>query len=204
MKTSPSLSLDAGGCDFVVDPELRGDRAAPIWLPRLDPNAVIIAPAPTFITDATNVEALTPAFNRPASDGNYLLINSAGERLSVVLTGGASTATPGAIVIPLDAQFAARADAAARLWRLATGRALGPPPDPLTPQRRERLILALRALDGHQAGENYRAIAQGLFGANRVPNDSSWKTHDLRDRTRRLVHYGLSLLKGEYLDLLRE
>jgi hypothetical protein len=203
MKTSLSLWLDAGGCDFVVHPELRGDRAAPIWLTRLDPNSVIIAPAPDFITDAANVGALTPAFHRPASDGDYLLINAAGERLSVVLTEGTSAATPAAVVIPLDAEFTARADAAVRLWRLATGRALHPPPDPLTPQRRERLILALRALDGRQASESYRAIAQGLFGSNRVPNDSSWKTHDIRDRTRRLVHYGLRLMKGEYLDLLR-
>jgi hypothetical protein len=202
-KTSLSLSLDAGGCDFVVNPELRGDKAAPIWLTRLDPNSVIIAPAPGFITDAANVGALTPAFRRPTSDGDYLLIKGGGECLSVVMTDGASAAAPAAIVIPLDAQFAARADAAVRLWRLATGQPMGRPADSLTPQRRQRLILALRALDGHQAGESYRAIAQGLFGANRVPDGSSWKTHDLRDRTIRLVRYGSRLTRGGYLKLLR-
>jgi hypothetical protein len=201
-KTNPSLSPDVGGCDFVVNPELRGDKAAPIWLTRLDPNSVIIAPAPVFITGAANAEALAPAFHRTANDGNYALINRAGERFSVVLTDGAGAATPAAVVIPLDAQFAARADAAVRLWRLATGQPSRRPPDLLTPQRRQRLILALRALDGHQAGESYRAIAQGLFGANRVPNGSGWKTHDLRDRTIRLVRYGLSLTKGGYLKLL--
>jgi hypothetical protein len=202
-KTSPSLSLDAGGCDFVVDPELRGDKAAPIWLTRLDPNSVVIAPAPASITDAANLGALAPAFHRLASEGNYRLINGAGERFSVVLTDGAGAATPAAVVIPLDAQFAARADAAVRLWRLATGQTLRRHPDLLTPQRRHRLILALRALDGHQAGESYRAIAQGLFGANRVPNGSGWKTHDLRDRTIRLVRYGSGLMRGGYLKLLR-
>jgi hypothetical protein len=202
-KTNPSLLPNAGGCDFVVNPELRGDKAAPIWLTRLDPNSVIIAPAPAFITDAANVGALTPALRRPGSDGNYVLIDGAGERFSVVLTDGAGAATPAAIVIPLDAQFAARANAAVRLWRLATGQPSRRPPDLLTSQRRQRLILALRALDGHQAGESYRAIAQGLFGANRVPNGSAWKTHDLRDRTIRLVRYGSSLMEGGYLDLLR-
>jgi hypothetical protein len=60
----------------------------------------------------------------------------------------------------------------------------------------------LRALDAHLADETYRAIAQGLFGERRVPSSSSWKTHDLRDRTIRLVRTGLQLMRGGYLKLL--
>ena len=63
--------------------------------------------------------------------------------------------------------------------------------------------LALRALDGRLAGETYRAIAQALFGAARVPAGPGWKTHDLRDRTIRLARAGLKLMQGGYLDLLR-
>ncbi len=61
----------------------------------------------------------------------------------------------------------------------------------------------LRALDAHLADKPYRMIAQGLFGQRRVPSGSSWKTHDLRDRTIRLVRTGLQLMRGGYLKLLR-
>jgi hypothetical protein len=62
---------------------------------------------------------------------------------------------------------------------------------------------ARRTLDGHLAGETYRDIARVLFGATRIPAGPAWKTHDLRDRTIRLVRTGLHLMRGGYLDLLR-
>jgi hypothetical protein len=71
------------------------------------------------------------------------------------------------------------------------------------PRDQRRLALILRALDAHQCGENYRDIARALFGARRVPAGSAWKTHDVRDRTIRLVRTGLRLMRGGYLDLLR-
>jgi hypothetical protein len=182
---------------------LSGDRAAPIWLPRLDPNAVIVVPAPALSSDAVDISALALSFHRRTSDGDYLLIDDTGNRFPIVLTNGAGTATPAAVVIPLDSHFAARTDSALRLWQLTTGRPLRRPRGRLSRQRRQRLTLALRALDGRLAGESYRAIAQGLFGAARASKDRGWKTHDLRDRTIRLVRYGLSLMKGRYLDLLR-
>jgi hypothetical protein len=74
----------------------------------------------------------------------------------------------------------------------------------LTQQRRHRLGLALRALDGRLAGASYRVIAAGLFGDARVPPGPGWRTHDLRDRTIRLVRAGMELMQGGYLDLLRE
>ena len=48
----------------------------------------------------------------------------------------------------------------------------------------------------------YRAIAEGLFGKKRIP-DRAWKTHDLRNRTIRLVQSGLALMRGGYRELLR-
>jgi hypothetical protein len=117
--------------------------------------------------------------------------------------GGIDSDTPVASVIPLDANFAARIDASLRLWRLLTGEQYGGPADPLTRLQREQLVLALRALDGHLAGATYREIAEVLFGTARVPAGSSWKTHDLRGRTIRLVRMGLKLMRGGYLDLLR-
>jgi hypothetical protein len=120
-----------------------------------------------------------------------------------MLINGASASTPAAVVIPLDRDFAARIDAALRLWRCATGRPPRRSPDDLTQHRRRRLMLSLRALDARLAGEAYRAIARALFGSTRVPAGAAWKTHDLRDRTIRLARTGLDLMQGGYLDLLR-
>ena len=111
--------------------------------------------------------------------------------------------TPAAVVIPLDADFEMRADAALRLWRIATGRPDGRPSDRLTRHRRHRLALTLRALDARLANESYRAIAQSLFGRARIPAGPGWKTHELRDRTIRLARAGMKLMQGGYLDLLR-
>ncbi len=110
---------------------------------------------------------------------------------------------PAAVTIPLDEDFPARADAALWLWHALAGRPGRRAPERLTLQRRHRLRLALRALDGRLAEESYRAIAQGLFGRTRIPAGSGWKTHELRDRTIRLVRAGLALMRGGYRDLLK-
>jgi len=120
----------------------------------------------------------------------------------VVLIDGARTDTAAAAVIPLDADFPERADAALRLWRMVFAGHDTTVPD-LTRHRRRRLVLTLRALDAHLQSESYRTIAQGLFGRPRVPTGLTWKAHDLRDRTIRLVRSGIRLMRGGYLNLLR-
>lgn len=146
---------------------------------------------------------MTSWFNRCASEGEYWLIDDSDGRLPVVLIDGASAATPAAVLIPIDADFATRAAAATRLWRVVTGRPRGRQLERLTRQRRHRLVLTLRALDARLAGVSYRAMAQSLFGRARIPAGASWKTHELRDRTIRLARAGLNLMRGGYLDLLR-
>jgi hypothetical protein len=152
---------------------------------------------------ASRIGMLRPAPVRRAADGDHWLVDDGHGRLHAVLTGGADLARPTAAVIPLDAGFVLRSRSAQRLWRLATGRPLGRPSDRLSQHQRKRLKLILRALDGRLAGHSYRAIAEGLFGAARVPTGLGWKTHDLRDRTIRLCRRGLELMRGGYLDLLR-
>lgn len=104
--------------------------------------------------------------------------------------------------LPFDADFEERAFAARRLWRAMNGRPAGPAFRDLSKQRRERLGEALRALDAQTAGSTYRAIAEALFGKKRIP-DRAWKTHDLRNRTVRLVQTGVALVRGGYRRLLR-
>ena len=106
-----------------------------------------------------------------------------------------------AVLLPLDALFEIRAVAAVRLARALSGRRLGPEPSALPANRRARLLLALRALDGRLDHASYRDIAEALFGAHRVP-DRGWKKHDLRDRTVRLAQLGFRLMRGGYRHLL--
>ncbi len=104
--------------------------------------------------------------------------------------------------LPFDDAFDIRVHSARRLWRALNGRSAGPAFHQLSRQRRQRLALALRALDARNEGATYRTIAEGLFGAKRIP-ERAWKTHDLRNRTIRLVRSGLALMRGGYRELLR-
>jgi hypothetical protein len=105
------------------------------------------------------------------------------------------------IELALDADFNLRCEAAHRLWSALQKPAFRPP-SAMTVQRRRRLILALRALDGRLEGNSYRVIAEILFGRAHV-FQRGWKTHELRNRTIRLVQTGLLLMRGDYLALLR-
>ncbi|MES5488522.1 DUF2285 domain-containing protein [Bradyrhizobium sp. INPA03-11B] len=104
--------------------------------------------------------------------------------------------------LPFDRDLEARAYAARRLWRAMNGRAPGPAFHQLSSRRRERLSAAIRALDAYREGGSYRIVAGVMFGKKRVP-DRAWKTHDLRNRTIRLVQSGLALMRGGYRKLLR-
>jgi hypothetical protein len=105
------------------------------------------------------------------------------------------------VVLPLDPLFDLRAKSALRLWRALTGRDPSPNPATLPRARRDRLLLALRALDGRLDNASYREIAEVLFAVGRLTS-RAWQTHDVRDRTIRLVRYGFSLMEGDYLRLL--
>lgn len=107
-----------------------------------------------------------------------------------------------AVILPLDALFAVRVAAALRVWRALTGGASGADPQALTPQRRRRLLLALRALDARLAHASYRMVAEKLFGPLGLRSDAEWQSHDARDRTIRLARLGQSLMRGGYRQLL--
>jgi hypothetical protein len=172
------------------------------WLPQLDASTVVLTQSPDVFANA-KIMRLSPTYAQRGAEGEYWLVNNSHGRLRLVLIDGASPTDPAAVIVPLDADFPARAAAAARLWRIAMSRPARRSSDSISSQRRQRLALILRALDAHQGGETYRDIARALFGARRIPAGSAWKTHDVRDRTIRLVRTGLRLMRGGYLDLLR-
>jgi hypothetical protein len=146
-----------------------------------------------------------PRFQLPSLDpaliveaGDHLL-DRRGAVLRVHLDG--TGADPPAALIPFDRLFEVRMAAALRLWRALNGRPPGPNPAALSEARRNRLILALRALDGRLDDATHRQIADALFGAGAVP-EREWISHELRDRTARLVRLGMAMMKGGYRRLL--
>jgi hypothetical protein len=145
---------------------------------------------------------LTASDLRRAADGWHAVLRIRGTEYRLWLTEPPTMSMPYTAVLPLDTDFEVRAHAARRLWRAINGRAPGPAFHELSSQRRERLILAVRALDGRMDGGTYRGIAEALFGKKRIP-ERAWKTHDLRNRTIRLVQSGFALMRGGYRELLR-
>ena len=159
-----------------------------------------ITPLPPDLADR-NLQADRLSLEPPVTeDGPEWLINRRGSlfRLHILEIPGEQVPC---VVLPLDRVFEIRAAAALRLWRGLTGRLPGRDPAILPAARRDRLLLALRALDGRLEKASYRDIAETLFGTSRMP-ERGWKTHDLRDRTVRLARLGQALMQGGYRRLL--
>jgi len=133
------------------------------------------------------------------AEGDDYVIERLGSRMRVHLD--SRGADPPAVLLPLDRLFEVRVAAVLRLWRALHGRNPGPNPAALSEARVNRLVLALRALDGRLDGATHREIATSLFGANAVPK-RDWISHELRDRTARLVRLGVSMMNGGYRRLL--
>jgi hypothetical protein len=139
---------------------------------------------------------------RRASDGWHAVLRVGPVEHRVWLKEPPNIAATYVAELPFDGDFDARAYAARRLLRAMNRRTPGPAFHELSKQRRERLGAAIRALDARASGSTYRAIAEAIFGKKRIP-DHAWKTHDLRNRTVRLVQSGLALMRGGYRQLLR-
>jgi len=192
--TSPS----AGGCDFRAGET--SEVLQPLWTAASLPSVIPISPLPLGLAGSDrkrNAVSLDPAL---AEDGPARLIRRRGALFRLHILEEPGKETP-CVLLPLDQLFEVRAMAAIRLWSGLTGRSPGRNPAELPAARRERLILALRALDGRLEKASYRDIAETLFGSSRMP-DGGWKTHDIRDRTVRLARLGISLMQGGYRHLL--
>jgi hypothetical protein len=188
----------------VTDPAGSSQDQAIFWAPEVLPAIIpIVRSAADSGGNVLNLSAISVGEIRQASDGWHVLfrVQEVEHRLWLKDTPAAEQAY--AAELPFDENFEGRSHAARRLWRALNGRPVGPAFQELSPQRRQRLALAMRALDGRIEGHSYRVIAEGLFGAKRIP-DRAWKTHDLRNRTIRLVQTGFALMRGGYRELLRQ
>lgn len=195
---SSTASRGAGACDFAESRD--DDDARPVlWTASALPSVIALAWLPDDLANP-HLRGAPPLGPVLAEDGSERLIELQGtlHRVHLVEDPGAR---PACVLLPLDRAFELRAAPALRLWRGLTRRAVGSDLARLPAARRDRLVLALRALDGRLAEASYREIAEALFGAARMP-DRGWKTHDLRDRTVRLARLGFATMQGGYRRLL--
>jgi Uncharacterized conserved protein (DUF2285) len=175
------------------------------WAPEVLPTVIPIRRAVPFGADtrvSLRLSELTAGELRQAPDGWYAVLYLRGVEHRVWLREIPVISKTYAVELPFDRDFEFRAHAARRLWRTLNDRPAGPPLHVFSAQRRRRLALALRALDARIDGSTYREIAEVLFGAGQIP-ERAWKTHDLRNRTIRLVQTGFALMRGGYRALLR-
>ena len=195
-----------GGFRFAVDPQLTADQTAVFWRSEALPTVVPLAAAPFDVAHPLDIRAFGEVLaERAGADGRHLIVRGTNGDLRLWLADAALPADrPVAAVLPLDDDLPVRAATALRLWTQIVGQGAGAEPDPLplTRQRRDRLMLTVRALDGHLDRASYREIAEALFGAHRVEREA-WKTSSLRDRTIRLVKNGEALMRAGYRKLLR-
>ncbi|WP_442921070.1 DUF2285 domain-containing protein [Mesorhizobium sp. Cs1321R2N1] len=106
-----------------------------------------------------------------------------------------------AIVLPLDANFETRLDAARRFWRALNGRPHGTLYGSLPQQTKLRHILNLRTFDGRRARAPYRRLAEELLSREPIaPRD--WRDHHLRHKVRAILRRADLLVAGGYRDLL--
>lgn len=184
------------GLRFIVDPN-KDSRNAIHWHEDHFPRLLTLVETKDGSETApiSLVNIVDPASSR--EDRAYLNLPDG----KIFISGWNCEASRNTIAVPLDMHLRVRLAELQRLEQRLFHAKLTRAARFLTIQHAARLIMSLRALDGHQRGHSYRIIAEGLFGAHRVPKQT-WKTHDLRDRTIRLVQKGLSLMRGRYRDLL--
>jgi hypothetical protein len=167
------------------------------WTLQALPSTTIVATCAAPLTDR-RFAASYPALKALAAPGEHLL-TAKGKQHHVLVND--DFGDQAAVLLPLDRFFEIRVKSALRLWRTLSNLNPGPDPGALSAQRRSRLILALRGVDGRQAGCSYREISDALLGRQKL-SAISWKTHHLRDRVIRTVKLGTDLMQGGYRQLL--
>lgn len=167
---------------------------------------MILVPAPDSFTNARRFDRLDRSLDVTAiqgADGHHIVLQDLEGAHRLWLRG----LRPGvrmAALVALDADALLRLAGVLRLRRHLDGRPAGPVPRAwtITARLRRRLVLMVRALDGHHAGASYREIALALYGPGAVAA-YPWKTSSLRGQTIRLVKDAVAAMKGGYRRLLR-
>lgn len=199
--TAPRAQPGVGGCDFLADPNQRADESPVFWHPDEVASVVVLTAAPGGARTATIslADLSDDITRRDAEDGVHVIVRKDATSHQLWVPDPPENAAPLATIIPLDATAPQRAEAALRFWRLTAGGRLRMPPTPI--RRADRLVAALRALDGRLDGASYRAIAETFFDPSRIASEP-WRTAPLRDTVIRLARTGFAMMRGDYRNLL--
>ena len=194
---NPSTIDHAWGLRFFANPLQPAPNTDVFWRPEAAP-AVVVAAVAVERHSPRDLDLPRPTSDvRRDDDGLHLRLS---DDLQVMVKGRASAQGPVVVSLSLDRDFRIRLHAASRLYAAAKGGRA--PPASLTSAQRTRLDRALQALDGSLRRENYRTIAEQIFGDD-AAGTLGWKTANVRDATIRLVQTGQRLMRGGYLKLLR-
>lgn len=205
-KTNP---FEPWGCLFTDAPDVPAGTATVFWDPvrfRGTLCGVSLSPSASgssqrFILD----ELKCPIALLFAPGGRqHLLLLESGRGLQLVID-GADIRAPVHLLSPVlldDKQIKTQTETI-RCFnellisnRLLSAHYLTDPPSP-------RLNFVVKALDGWLARMPHKEIAVTLFGANRVQQDWYDPYEHLRDRVRKAIRQGKSLMSGGYLKLLQ-
>ena len=191
-------SRSAGGCDFASAADTTYPSSV-LWTANALPSVLALTELPAELSDGNMVPQTFPLGGSVANDGNEHLVEINDQHFRVHFDGQVPKSL--AVLLPFDRLFTVRVATAIRLWRGTTGRKPDADLGLLSQSRIDRLILALRAIDGRADNATYREVALVLFGATRV-TEREWKTHDLRDKAIRLVRFGNEMTRSGYRRLL--
>jgi hypothetical protein len=185
---------------------LPANESPTIWRPELIPSTIVLVEAPEIFSQAHQLteDDLAPArASVRNTDGVQIVVEDPSGDHRVWLREPKEVQRLAAL-LPLDDDFRLRVLSLIRFQRRLAGRASGPPPKAwlITRRHRRRLILMIRALDGHLAEASYREIAHALHGSEAVAR-YAWKTSSIRGQTIRLVQDAVRMMRGGYRRLLR-
>lgn len=189
-KMEPAIRK-SGGFDFPVDPELTALETSAPWTPRAAPAVVtILAPLPQ---SAGALETMRVKITQVPAGQPHI-----GNQNVAILALTKTTTNAVGILLPLDAHWQLRVEAATRARAFLTGQ----PTKPVIPAEHcRRLGSALRVHDGRLDQATYRDLGTALFGKTRIA-DEPWKTSPLKAQVARLAQYGRKMVASGYRSLL--
>ena len=169
------------GLSYPADPNAPHDMSRIHVQPGLSPVTLQLTERPASSPD----DSITPANLGPVhhclqcGDIRHLILPNAAGDIRVTLS--SKMEGPLGLHLPLDRDLTIRIAATERLRRHILGLACGPPPPLLTHLQQQRLLLVLRAWDGHASGASARELAAGLIDA-RVASYGAALWSDSRQR----------------------
>jgi hypothetical protein len=197
------ISKSDGGCDFIAADDGSLSPEQIVWTEQAFPRVLRVTKLvdPAAPTQFVEFSRLDSVHHEADSGREYARWPSPAGTHRFVIDRRDDAAEIDAIVLPLDAAFEIRLDAARRLWRALNGRPPGPAYGALPRQSKMRHILNLRAHDGRRAGATHRRIAETLLTNDPIAS-RDWRDHPLRHKVGAILRRTDRLVADGYRDLL--